>query len=504
MKTINNNRLLLSALLIFLSPYSLFSQISKDSTVIKLKSEITKLNKDPLMKNAKWGICVLTADSGEVVAEFNADLGLTPASTMKAINTAATLSMLGKDYTFKTYLLYDGDIDSAGVLHGNIYIKGGGDPSLGTPRIDTMQDVKYLLPDWVKSIRNLGIKKIEGAVVGDASIFDDTIAPNTWVAGDLGLYYGAGASGLSFHENAFRIVYKSGKYYKDSATVAELDPPIPYIKIKNKVLTGTAYTAADTWVYGGPYDNNRKVTGWVPYNVKKEYSVRASLPDPSFFCAYSLFKTLQDSGIVVRDSCTTLKILKENGQLKKSRSLSVFNVIKSLPLDSIIYFTNQYSLNSWAENLVKILAYEKTGTGSTYNGTQLVTEFWKSKGVDLKGFTMVDGSGLSRSNVVSPRHLASIMRAFMEDSLYDDFLHTLPLAGKTGTISSIFKGTVAEDNLRAKSGYMRGVRSYTGYVKNKNNRVITFGIIVNGHSASPDKMKSMLEKIMVQIAETNI
>jgi serine-type D-Ala-D-Ala carboxypeptidase/endopeptidase (penicillin-binding protein 4) len=488
----------------FILSHFSYAQEKIDSSIIKLNAEIVKVNKDPFMKKAKWGICVLTADSGNVVAEFHADSGLIPASTMKAINTAASLSMLGKDYTFKTYLFYDGDIDTAGILHGNIYIKGGGDPSLGSPRIDSMKDMKYLMPEWLNSVRQLGIKKIEGAVVGDASIFDDTITPGAWLDGDKGLYYGAGASGLNFHENAFCIILKSGRWYGDSARVAELDPPIPYIKIKNKVSTGNAYTAEDTWIFGKPYENTRMVKGTIPYNLKEEYSQRASLPDPSFFCAYSFFKILKDSGIAVTDSCTTLKMLKESGKLKKSRSLTVFWTTKSYPLDSIIYYTNQYSLNSYAENILKILAYEKTGTGSTYNGTQLVMNFWKSKGVDLKGFIMKDGSGLSQENRVSPRHLASIMRAFMDDSLYDVFYNTLPLAGRSGTISKIFKGTVAENNLRAKSGYMRGMRSYTGYVKNKNNRILTFGIIVNGHTATPDKMRSMLEKIMVLIAETEI
>jgi serine-type D-Ala-D-Ala carboxypeptidase/endopeptidase (penicillin-binding protein 4) len=503
MKTGFRKYLLIAACMFLFCSYSSFAQKSKDSSIIKLYAEIAKLNKDPSMKKARWGICVLTADSGNTVAEFHADTGCIPASTMKAINTAAALSMLGKDYTFKTYLIYDGNIDTAGVLHGNIYIKGGGDPSLGSERIDTMNNIKYLLPDWVNSVRKLGIKKIEGAVVGDASIFDDTITPSAWLYGDLGFYYGAGASGLSFHENTFRIILKSGKYYKDSARVAELDPPIPYIKIKNKVSTGMYYSAEDTWIYGGSYDNTRTVKGWIPYSTK-EFPQRASLPDPSFFCAYSLFKTLKDSGIAVSDSCTTLKMLKASGKLKTSRTLTVFYTLKSPPLDTIVYYTNQYSLNSWAENILKILAYEKTGTGSTYNGTQLVTNFWKSKGVNLKGFIMKDGSGLSQSNVVSPRHLASIMRAYMDDSLYEVFYHTLPLAGRSGTISTIFKGTIAENNLRAKSGYMRGMRSYTGYVKNKNNRVLTFGIIVNGHTATADKMRSMLEKIMVLIAETDI
>jgi len=479
---------------------SVFSQVPKDSSIIKLIAEINTFSKDPFLKNAKWGICVITADSNKTVIAINDTAEMVPASTMKAINTAATLNMIGKDYTFMTYLLYDGDIDKDSILHGNIYIKGGGDPTLGSPRIDTMNDMKYLMPLWVKQIRQQGIKKIEGAVIGDASIFDDTIAPPSWIYGDLGNYYGAGASGLTFHENSFRIIVKPGKRYKDTARITQIDPPIPYITIKNKVVNGTPYTADDLWVFGGPYDNTRLVKGVVPRN-NNEFPMRASLPDPSYFCAYSLFKALCDSGIMVTDSATTYKTLKDKGKLK-SRTLRVISYLKSPPLDTIMYYTNQRSINTYAEDILKILAYEKTGTGSTYNGTRLVTQFWKSKGVNLNGFVMKDGSGLSPEDRVSPRQLAEIMRAYISDPMFPVFYQTLPIAGVSGTISSIFKGTIAENNLRAKSGYMMGLRTYTGYVYNSKNKMLTFGIMVNNHSATPTQMKSMLEKIMVLIAET--
>ena len=177
-----------------------FSQTLTDSAIIKLSEEVKKFSLNHALKNAKWGICVITADSGKTVFAKNDSLLLIPASTMKAISTAAGLSMLGSKYTFKTQLLYDGTIDKDSTLHGNLYIKGGGDPSLGSPRIDTMNNIKYLIPEWVNIIQSKGIKKIEGAIVGDASILDDTIVPPSWVDGDIGFYYGAGASGLSFHE----------------------------------------------------------------------------------------------------------------------------------------------------------------------------------------------------------------------------------------------------------------------------------------------------------------
>ncbi|MGD0709925.1 MAG: D-alanyl-D-alanine carboxypeptidase/D-alanyl-D-alanine-endopeptidase [Bacteroidales bacterium] len=476
------------------------AQSPKDTSIILLKNEVTKFSKDASLKNAKWGICVITADSNKTVCALNDSLELTPASTMKAINTAAALSLLGKDYTFKTYLFYSGKIDSAGTLHGNIYIKGGGDPTLGSPRIDSMSDMPNILQLWTKLIKKQGIKKIDGAIVGDADVFDDTIVPPSWVYGDLGNYYGAGASGLTFHENVFRIVVKSGKGYLDSARVVQIDPPIPYITIKNKIYTSTYYAAEDTWVYGGPYDNTRVITGSIP-KTKLEYSMRASLPDASYFCAYYLTKTLSDSGIAVSDSATTYRILKSKGKTING-TLTVFYSRQSPPLDTIIYYTDQHSINTYAEDILKILAYEKTGVGSTSNGVQLVKQFWKDKGVDLTGFVMKDGSGLSPDDKVSPRQLAEIMRAYLKDSMFPVFYNALPVAGRSGTIEKIFKGTIAENNLHAKSGYMIGLRSYTGYVYNKKNKLLTFGIIVNSHTASADEMRSMLEKIMVRIAET--
>ncbi len=477
-----------------------FSQNVTDSSIIKLSEEVNKFSLNHSLKNAKWGICVITADSGKTVFAKNDSLLLIPASTMKAISTAAGMSLLGTKYTFKTQLLYDGTIDKDSILHGNIYIKGGGDPSLGSPRIDTMNDVKYLIPQWVKIIRSRGIKKIEGTIVGDASILDDTIVPPSWVDGDIGFYYGAGASGLSFHENNFCISITCGKKYRDSARILEIDPIIPYIKFENKAWTGSPHYVGNLWAYGKPYENKRTITGIVPRN-HKNFLMRLSLPDPAAFCAYSLYKALIDTGIQVTDSATTYKdLVSAKNNTSQQRTLIYTHI--SPTLDTLVYYTNHKSINSYAENILKVLAYEKTGKGSTITGTQLVKAYWKKKGVDLTGFVMKDGSGLSTENKVSPRQLATMMRAQISDSTFITFYHSLPSAGVSGTISKMLKGTIAENNLRAKSGYMKKIRSYTGYVYNKQNKLLTFGIIVNNHTASAVGMRTMLEKIMVLIAET--
>ncbi|HPS45963.1 MAG TPA: D-alanyl-D-alanine carboxypeptidase/D-alanyl-D-alanine-endopeptidase [Bacteroidales bacterium] len=477
-----------------------FSQTVTDSAIIKLSEEVQKFSLNHALKNAKWGICVITADSGKTVFAKNDSLLLIPASTMKAISTAAGLSMLGSKYTFKTQLLYDGTIDKDSTLHGNLYIKGGGDPSLGSPRIDTMNNIKYMIPEWVNIIQSKGIKKIEGAIVGDASILDDTIVPPSWVDGDIGFYYGAGASGLSFHENNFLISITCGKKYRDSARITEMNPPLPYIKLENKAWTGSTHYKGNLWAYGKPYENKRTITGIVPRNYK-DFKMRLSLPDPAAFCAYSLYKALTDTGITVTDSATTYKeLVSAKKNTYKERTLIYTHT--SPTLDTLVYYTNHKSINSYAENILKVLAYEKTGKGSTIIGTQLVKAYWKMKGVNLNGFVMKDGSGLSTENKVSPRQLAEMMRANISDSTFAVYYHSLPSAGISGTIKTMLKGTIAENNLRAKSGYMKKIRSYTGYVYNKQNKLLTFGIIVNNHTASAIGMRTMLEKIMVMIAET--
>jgi serine-type D-Ala-D-Ala carboxypeptidase/endopeptidase (penicillin-binding protein 4) len=419
---------------------------------------------------------------------------------MKAINTAAALEILGKDFRFTTKLQYDGYIEHDSILNGNIYITGGGDPTLGSPRLDSLNDIQFICKRWTDEVRKLGIKHINGAIIADASIYDDSLVHSSWVYEDLGRYYGAGACGLNFHENYFQVFFKAGAKYGDFVKILDTVPFFDRIKIINNIRTGGTATPYKVFAYGSPYDNERLLKGVTPRNKDEQFE-RTSIPDPAYFCSCSFSKNLCDNGITVRDTATSVRqliILK-----KPVNNIRItFYIQESPKLDSIVKLTNLGSVNTYAEAIVKMSGFKAKNSGSFYAGTQAVTEFWKSKGVDLKGFVMKDGSGLSTLDRVSTRQLASIMRAYITDSMYPYFIKSLPVAGKTGSISNIFKNTVAENNLIAKSGYMRQLRSYTGYVTNKSGKLLTFAIIVNNHLDSAATMKAKLEKIMVLIAET--
>src|SRR3989344_4218230 len=177
----------------------------------KLNAEIETLKKDKALQHATWSICVMNTKKDTAIAEYNSHVSVVPASTLKIVTTAAALSILGSDFIFETQILYDGVFDStSGILKGNIYIKGGGDPTLGSEYFKDKKDSLTVIEKWAIILKAKGIKKIEGAIIGDASIFEDNMIPAQWIWADMGNYFGAGACGLTYNDNKYKIFYKSG------------------------------------------------------------------------------------------------------------------------------------------------------------------------------------------------------------------------------------------------------------------------------------------------------
>ncbi len=474
---------------------------SQPITGSKLQAQIVNLQKDTDLTHASWSVCVLDVKKDSILAEYNSRLSLVPASTHKILTTSTALALLGWDFKYETRLEYDGKLDSAaGILHGNIYIKGSGDPTLESETFKKKSDTIPLTDQWAKIISTKGIKKIEGAIIADASIFEDETIPSTWIWGDMGNYYGAGASGLNFKDNKFSLYYRSGPKKGDTTWIKKITPEIPNMKVASYVRTGAYLDNA--FIYGAPYETLRYVKGTIPAN-KTNYEVEGSVPDPSLFCAQSLDSSLRKLGAVIDKPATSIRILKANAGNFKTEKRKRLYVQTSHTLDKIVYQTNIQSNNLFAETLLKTIAWNKTKFGEDQTGIDIVTNYWKSKGVDLKGFYMADGCGLSRFNAITTKQLSEILRVITLDSLlFKKFYESLPVAGKSGSLGKLCKGTIAENNLHAKSGYMTRVRSYAGYVTTKKGNLLSFAIIVNNYDCSPGEMKDKLEKLMIAIAET--
>lgn len=473
-------------------------QAYSQTNTLKLEREIEKLKADESLKHAVWGICVMPVKKDTVIAEYNSAVSLIPASTLKIVTTGAALSLLGSDFRFETKLQYDGTFDTlTGTIKGNLYITGGGDPTLESAYFKDKNDSLSTTDKWANYLQYKGIRKIEGAVIGDASIFEDNLLPAQWTWADMGNYYGAGACGLTYGDNKYTVYLKSTA--KGTATtILKIQPAIKGLQLINTVTSGG--NDDNAFIYGAPYTYYRKIQGTIP-PYKNNYDIAGAIPDPALYCAQMLDSSLRAIGVVISQKPTTVRALAEMEMYYAQPRQTLFTNY-SPNLSDIVYWTNLKSNNLYAEHLLKYLGYKQNGIGTTTEGTETVTAFWQRKGVNVSGFFMNDGSGLSRSNVITTKTEAQILRVMAKEKTYKDFYASLPVAGKSGSLGSLCEGTVAENNLRAKSGYITRARGYTGYVKNKKGETLCFSLLANNYECTAGEMKKKLERLMVAIAES--
>lgn len=277
-------------IVIIILSFSCFAGFSQNGSVKNLNKEIEELRSDISMKHASYGILIKNITADKVIYEINPEQSLIPASVMKVPVTAAALSILGSSNRFTTSLGYSGTIDKEGTLDGNLYIIGGGDPTFGTTRIENEFSTDSIFRKWYLAIRKAGIKKVLGAVVGDASIFDNELIPSSWLWEDIGNYYGGGVCGLNINENLFKVVFQPAHNEGDIARVISFEPELTYMNIINKVTTGKPGSGDNVIIYGAPYYNTRIMEGTVPSD-KASFEVKGSMPDPSYYCAYAFHIT---------------------------------------------------------------------------------------------------------------------------------------------------------------------------------------------------------------------
>ncbi len=460
-------------------------------TLQRIQALVQEYKEEESLVPATYSFCIMNAKNGKVYSELNSKLSLVPASTLKVLTTAAITAVLGTQYRYETQLLYTGSWDSLhGTINGNIIIKGSGDPSLGSAYFPNREDSLSLLRDWATILKSKGIKKIQGDIIADASCFDDQL-PDNWIWGDIGNYYGAGACGLSYQDNKYAVYFKTGSV-GEAATVKRVHPPVNGLELEQEVKAGGHEDNA--YIYGGPGQWNRKISGTIPAN-KDAYEVEGSLPDPALFCAQEFRKSLQQQGISITGKATSSykKVQRETKLIYQHRSSS---------LEKMIYFTNLKSNNHYAESFLKTIGLKKEGQGTTAAGCKAVLQCWKERGINTAGIYLNDGSGLSRSNGISTFQQAQILSKIHRDTaLFRVIYHSLPIAGQSGSLTNLCKGSFAEKNLRAKSGYITRARAYCGYVTSRSGELLSFSVIFNNYTCSASEVKVKMEKLLNLIAE---
>ncbi len=466
----------------FIYPLAGFSQLSHTDNIIR-----NWVNQD-IFQHASIGIYMQDAKTGKEIGSYNPEQSLAPASIQKLLTTAAALEILGPDYRFSTNLAYNGEIRND-TLCGDLIILGGGDPALGSMYFKDHYLKQNFLSAWADSLIHHHVRCIKGNIITDATIYDDQSIPDSWVWEDLGNYYGAGASGLTVYDNMFEIHFSSPAIAGRQTKIIAITPAIPDLKFDNKVLSSD--TLQDlSYVFGSPMDIKRIIRGTIPKG-KTDFIVKASVPDPAYLLARQFREMIKADGISVTGE------VRERKKKPEQEAATILATTYSPPLIDIISVTNHESVNLFAEHLLKHISYLHSGLGNTNEGTKLVIDFWKSKGIDTQGLFMCDGSGLSRFNAVTPEQMVQMLNYMKNKSQNSDFFFSSLPAPPNGTLSYFNPANFPKEGLRAKSGSMTRVRSFAGILKTHTDREILFTIILNNFSCSQSTAVHAIEKLLI-------
>ncbi|MGC8739828.1 MAG: D-alanyl-D-alanine carboxypeptidase/D-alanyl-D-alanine endopeptidase [Candidatus Sumerlaeaceae bacterium] len=447
-----------------------------------LAKQLDQLFDAAVWRNAQWGVQVLDLDTSEVLYQRQAEKAFLPASNLKLYTTAAALKLLGANYRYETKIYANGAVKN-GTLKGDLVVVGSGDPSI-SGRYNPDLPTTAILQRWAKAVRDAGIRRIEGAVIGDDDCFDDQPRAGTWQLDYYQEWYAAESSGLAMNENCWDVTIVPAQRIGAKARL-HVDLPTRYVTFKNEVVTtaptGKPEDDLDIQIQR-PLDANEVcLKGEIPSD-HAPYKLWGSVHNGTRWTVTLFKEELERQGVRVKGGAIDVDELPDKqGRLSRGPRRLLYTHV-SPPLWQLVAIVNKPSQNFYADQFLKTLGWVKYGNGSFEGGQKAVKEFLTAAGIDTTSLRMVDGSGLSRQNLVEPRMTVALL-AFMawqpEWQVYHD---SLPIAGVDGTLRKRLKGTPAEGRVYAKTGYIGRVRCLSGYTTTRDKHRLAFSMMVNNYT----------------------
>jgi serine-type D-Ala-D-Ala carboxypeptidase/endopeptidase (penicillin-binding protein 4) len=457
--------------------------------------DISRFMPDSVFGPASISLTIADLKTGVALISHDPNRALTPASVQKLISSSAALELLGAAYRFHTVTGYTGVVDRKGsILTGDIIIRGGGDPSLGSeyfPEYDM-----NVVSSIVSAIEAAGIKKIKGRVIADDRIYDYNPVPAEWSWGDLGNYYGAGAYGITLFDNTHKIYFQTG-LRGTVPQILRIEPEMKDFQVKSYLISEG--TTDRGYVYSAPYGSYGWISGFIPEN-RQEFVLKASIPDPPLMLAKMVTDELEARDIEVTDEPATARTI----SISTASEMTPLHDISSPPLSEIVHILNHESVNLYAEHLVKQMGYEINGRGTTDSGVDAIRDFLNSRGIANRGIFIEDGSGLSPGNGISSGFIVDLIRYMLTQSENSEvFRNSLPPAGEAGTMKSYFRDPIFRNNLRAKTGTLTRVRSYAGVFTGASGREYVFCIFINNYIGPLSPVNRHIEEMFKQFLINN-
>ncbi len=443
-------------------PSSVVKEVSAPEKLLTPKElldiNINAMSDDPVLRNAKWGFVIYDPKTKKVVSSYNENTPLIAASTTKLLTTETAMSLLGSNFRWHTLLEHSGEVDADGVLQGNLYIVGSGDPTLGTNKAGA-SSYSSVVSDFVSALTAKGIKKINGDIIIQTAIFKAN----------------------KLNQLPENIVWlENGSYYLPAGSTLQISP-------QNEKLIAKS---------SNPFSENRNYYYISPYIGQMVYADRfegaaltTKVADPPAYLANTFRTSLIKKGLPV-----TGKVISRVTETNPEPRTKV-TAYTSPTLAEVIHYINQRSDNALAEATLRTVGFQKKGDQTAESGKLVVNEHLKSINFDLEGLNYMDGSGLSRANVVTPISQVKFLTGLMDRNYFRNYFDSLPIAGQTGTLKNQFVGE-GNGQIFAKTGTLNKVKTLAGYLKTYSGKTYVFSLLINNYGGSVDQVKNRMEQIL--------
>jgi D-alanyl-D-alanine carboxypeptidase/D-alanyl-D-alanine-endopeptidase (penicillin-binding protein 4) len=472
---------------------------ASDPSPSRLRKAIDPIVARPEFASAFWGVEVRSLETGRTLYARNAEKAFRPASSMKLVTTAAALDAYGPDARIRTTVETEGRLDGQGRILGDVFLVGRGDPNLSarftkgrpTAAFETMAD----------ALVAAGVRRIEGRVVGHEGAFAGERRGSDWTWEDLAWGYGTEVSALSWNDNQVEMSLHPGERVGDparlesvgdagclaiSSTVTTAPPVAPVAPASSPVAV-----ADEVSLDRAPGSDEVRLSGRLPQGGS--WDAELAVRDPARCAAGAFLRVLEERGIRVTGGVAT-------SSLPLSAGARVLATHESAPMAEMIRVVNKESQNLHAEMLLRLVGLKVGGEGSAAKGHEAVADLAKRLGVPDEGWALADGSGLARTDLLTPRGLVALLAAMDRHPHASAFRDSLPVAGRDGTLEKRMRGTVAEGRVLAKTGTLRLANALAGYVTNARGERLAFAVVVNNHAGKSREAVAAIDAIAVALA----
>jgi serine-type D-Ala-D-Ala carboxypeptidase/endopeptidase (penicillin-binding protein 4) len=477
-----------------------------ESSLIDWQRQIRSHLDQPRFSAAAWGVEVISLDSGKTLFEHHSRKLLKPASNAKLFTAAAVLDQFGPDFRIKTSYYGTNRPNAQGVLNGPLRIYGRGDPSLSF-RFES--NSRALFDPAISALAKLGITKIEGPLLGDESFFRGHSLGSSWTWQDLQYAYGAPVSSLNATDNLIDFILSPANRPGEPCALI-LSPPLPFLTFENR--TRTVPPDADRFIqlFRAPGAAHVILSGQLPAGGAN-WNSSVPVHDPALWHLTLFREALLQTGIEVSAQLQTISSSSSTADTDQSNWIELASV-ESPPLSELLAHTLKPSQNLYAQLLLLQLGAAEPPLTTDQDqtvpiqtterlGVIALEKFLHKAGIDSKQVLLDEGSGLSRSALLTPRATVELLRFMHAHPHANAFKESLPIAGRDGTLQSRLKGTVAEGAVFAKTGTLRYVHALAGYIKTVAGEQLAFALMLNNYDAPSAAARLDLDTIVLILTE---